>query len=111
MQRIKEPKTNQTPEIAPPIRHTVAWRLKTVTSLPGARLRVTFIDGTAGEVDMSAFLASRKVVGTLFEPLRDPALFAQVRVVLGAVQWPNGADLAPDAMYDAIREHGRWVLE
>jgi hypothetical protein len=27
-------------------------------------------------------------------------------VELGAATWPNGADLAPDAMYDAIREHG-----
>jgi hypothetical protein len=32
-------------------------------------------------------------------------------VVLGAVQWPNGADLAPDAMYDAIRERGQWILD
>ena len=30
----------------------------------------------------------------------------RVAVVLGAVQWPNGADLAPDA----IREHGCWVV-
>lgn len=111
MQQTKERKTNQTAEIVPPIRHTVAWRLKSVTALPGARLRVTFVDGTAGEVDMRHLLRSRKIVGTLFEPLRDPAVFAQVRVVLGAVQWPNGADLAPDAMYDEIREHGCWVLE
>ena len=46
-----------------------------------------------------------------FEPLRDPAVFAQARVVLGAIQWPNGADLAPDAMYDAIREYSVWVLD
>jgi hypothetical protein len=31
--------------------------------------------------------------------------------VLGAIQWPNGADLAPDAMYDAIRQSGLWVLD
>jgi hypothetical protein len=29
----------------------------------------------------------------------------------GAVQWANGADLAPDAMYDAIKAHGRWIVE
>jgi len=26
------------------------------------------------------------------------------------VAWPNGADLAPDAMWDAIRAHGYWVV-
>ena len=79
--------------------------------LPDARLRVTFVDGTAGEVHMNSFLSDPSVDGTVFEPLRDPAIFAQAQVVLGAVQWPNGVDLAPDAMYDAIRERGVWVLD
>lgn len=82
-----------------------------MTVLPDLCLRVTFVDGTAGEVDMQAFLSGSSVGGTVFEPLRDPTLFAQAQVVLGAVQWPNGVDLAPDAMYDRIREHGRWVLD
>ena len=35
--------------------------------------------------------------GPVFEPLKDPELFAQVEVdEYGAVCWPNGADLAPD---------------
>jgi len=46
-----------------------------------------------------------------FEPLRSPAVFARAGIVLGAVQWPDGADLAPDVMYDAIRKHGVWVLD
>jgi hypothetical protein len=69
------------------------------------------VDGTVGEVHLKSFLRSPTIDGTLFEPLRDPAVFAQARLVLGAVQWPNGADLAPDAMYDAIREYGVWVLD
>ena len=98
-------------EVTPTIKHTVPWRLTSVTTLPDACLRVTFVDGTAGEVHMKSFLSGPCVEGTVFEPLRDSATFAQAQVVLGAVQWPNGADLAPDAMYDAIREHGRWVLD
>jgi hypothetical protein len=82
-----------------------------VNVLPDARLRVIFVDGTAGEVHMKAFLNKPIVDGTVFEPLRDPAIFVQAHVVLGAVQWPNGVDLAPDAMYDAIRESGVWILE
>jgi hypothetical protein len=60
---------------------------------------------------MKRFLSNSGVNGTIFEPLRDPAIFVQAQVVLGAVQWPNGADLAPDAMYDAIRERGVWILD
>ena len=111
MQPNANSENNRTPEVEPTIRHTVAWRLTCVTALPDARLRVTFVDGTAGEVHMRSFLSSPKVAGTVFEPLRDPTVFAQAHVVLGAIQWPNGADLAPDAMYDAIREHGVWVLD
>jgi hypothetical protein len=103
--------TNRTPEVTPTIKHTVPWRVASVTVLADSRLRVAFVDRTAGEVHMKLFLTSPGVEGTIFEPLRDPAIFAQAQVVLGAVQWPNGADLAPDAMYDAIREHGQWVLD
>lgn len=78
--------------------------------LSGLRIRVAFVDGTEGEVDLEEFLRSPRVTGTLFEALRDPALFAQARVVGGVVCWPNGADLAPDAMYDAIRATGMWVV-
>jgi hypothetical protein len=73
-------------------------------------LRVAFVDGTRGEVDMREFLKSARLDDTVFRALRDPALFVQVQVLRGAVHWPNGADLAPDAMYDAIREGGRWLL-
>ncbi len=40
---------------------------------------------------------------TVFEPLKDESLFSQVAVdEFGAVCWPNGADLAPDALHDRL---------
>jgi hypothetical protein len=72
---------------------------------------VTFVDGVVGDVDMHSFLSNPSIDGTIFEPLRNAAVFAQARVVLGVIQWPNGADLAPDAMYDAVREYSVWVLD
>ena len=60
---------------------------------------------------MKRFLKSSAVRGIPFEPLVDASEFSQARVDLGAVAWPTGADLAPDAMYDAIRASGEWVLE
>lgn len=111
MQPTANTETDRTFEVAPEISHTVPWRVTSVTALPEAQLEVTFVDGTSGKVDMRAFLSSSKVDGTVFEPLRDPVVFADARVVMGAVQWPNGADLAPDAMCDAIRESGIWDLD
>jgi hypothetical protein len=37
----------------------------------------------------------------MFEPLKDPDLFLQVKVdpELETVIWPNGADLAPEFLY------------
>jgi hypothetical protein len=46
----------------------------------------------------------------VFEKLRDPVLFSQVFLDRGAVTWFGEIDLAPDAMYDEIREHGCWVV-
>jgi len=47
----------------------------------------------------------------IFARLRDPVLFAQAYVEYGAVGWPGEVDLAPDAIYDEIKKHGRWVPE
>ncbi len=60
-------------------------------------LRLTFSDGTQKTVDVSPLL-----FGRIFEPLRDPLRFAEVALdpVCGTVVWPNGADLAPEALRD-----------
>lgn len=66
------------------------------------RLRLTFEDGTVGEVDF----AEREWRG-VFEPLRETAYFARVRVdpEAGTVTWPNGADMAPEPLYEAARRN------
>lgn len=111
MQPAKNSETDRTAEVEPAIRHTVPWRVISVSALSDNRLRVTFVDGTTGEVDMRRFLGNSDIDGTIFEPLRDAETFSQVQVVLGVIQWPNGADLAPDAMYDAVLERGVWVVD
>ncbi len=98
-------------DVEPIIRHVVPWRVEAATAIRDFRLDVMFVDGTRGEVDLRNFLTDIGTNDTVFEALRDPSVFAQVRVVMGAVQWANGADLAPDAMYDAIKAHGQWVVE
>ncbi len=73
-------------------------RVLSVTPLHGYRLHVTFADGVEGEVDLS-----ERLFGPMFEPLKNPTYFAQVGIEeFGAICWPNGADLAPDAMHKTL---------
>lgn len=76
------------------------YDIRDVEHLGGFRLRLAFADGLVAEIDLAEKLAG--AVGPVFEPLRDPAFFAQVAVdpELGTVVWPNGADLAPDALHE-----------
>jgi len=85
----------------------VPWVVMDVTARPDFELFVRFRDGTSGSVYMHAKLNCPCGV---FEALRDPQVFATVRVEDGDVVWPNGLDLAPDAMYEEIKAHGEWVL-
>lgn len=64
------------------------------------RLYLRFEDGVEGAVDLAPNLSFHGV----FEPLREPAYFAQVHVdpELGTVKWPNGADLDPDVLYGRL---------
>jgi hypothetical protein len=68
------------------------------------RLRLTFDDGTCGELDASGW----KWRG-VFEPLRDPAYFATVHLdpELGTISWPNGADVAPETLHFWVSEASR----
>ena len=84
------------------------WRVTKVEALPGFRLLVTFADGLTGTVDMSRIVQSPQA--GVFAALRDPSIFAQVRLEYGAVSWPGELDLAPDAMHAAILAHGEWSV-
>ena len=84
------------------------WRLRALSVLPEWQLAVTFNDGSNGIVDVSA-LVNGPDAG-VFEALRDPAFFATAYLDCGAVAWPNGADLAPDAMHKEIRRCGVWRI-
>jgi hypothetical protein len=64
-------------------------------SLDGCTVHVRFEDGTTADVDLSYLLD----YGGVFEPLRDPAYFAQLRADAGAIVWPNDADIAPETLY------------
>jgi hypothetical protein len=72
--------------------------VKSATPLEGYRVRLVFEDGTVGDVALAD-----ELWGPVFEPLKDPTLFDQVSVdeVCGTIVWPNGADFAPEWLYEA----------
>lgn len=62
------------------------------------RVRLRFNDATERVVDCKPWL-----VGPVFEPLRDEAYFKRFFVDGGTLNWPNGADIAPETLYEAAR--------
>ena len=64
-----------------------------VSYLGDYRLRLWFNDGQVKDVDLKGELH-----GEVFAPLRNQDLFKQVTVNpdTKTVQWPNGADFAPE---------------
>ena len=81
----------------PPLVH-----VKHVAVIGDHQLRLTFEDGTVGDV---AF-GDHEWHG-VFEPLRDPARFAEVKVdpQLGTIVWPGGLDMAPEPLYEEARRN------
>ncbi len=66
----------------------------------GTRLHLRFDDGSAGEVDIAQLIPFEGV----FASLRDPDVFAQVRLDpdWGTVCWPGDLDLAPEPLYERV---------
>jgi hypothetical protein len=61
-----------------------------------------FEDGLAAEIDLG-HLRDRFGV---FAPLRDPQYFREVAIYSegSTIFWPNGADIAPEALYERTQE-------
>jgi hypothetical protein len=77
------------------------WRVVKAETCGAHSLNLTFKDGTRKRVDLLPLLD-----GPVFEPLRDPKYFARVELdpIAGTVVWPNGADIAPETLYELASE-------
>ena len=62
----------------------------------GFRIHLTFNDNSERTVDFRPWLD-----GPIFEPLKDPNYFQRFFLEGGTVVWPNGADIAPETLYEA----------
>ena len=68
--------------------------------ISGHRLWLQFSDGVEGEVDLASELN-----GTVFAPPQAVDEFRRVQLdpELRTVVWPNGADFAPEFLYELVR--------
>jgi hypothetical protein len=59
-----------------------------------------FNDGAEGEVDLADELE-----GEVFAPLKDISKFKSFKIdpILGTIVWENGADLAPEFLYENMK--------
>jgi hypothetical protein len=85
----------------------IVWVTK-AKPLGGYRVWLEFNDGLRGELDLKDCL-----FGPVFEPLKDPSIFEQLVVhpEFDTIAWPNGADLAPEFLYERVQKSAAKVAE
>lgn len=63
--------------------------------IDGYRLKMTFDNGEIKIADFESFL-----IGPVFQPLKDIEYFKRFSIPFNTVQWENGADFAPEFLYE-----------
>jgi hypothetical protein len=77
------------------------WDMNDVVKIEyrgGFVYHIAFDDGKSGDIDLSEYVGR----GPVFEPLREKAFFRRAMIQGGTISWPNGADIAPETLYEKI---------
>jgi len=64
--------------------------------ITGFIISTRFDDGTKKQIDVSQWFK-----GPVFKSLKDPKIFKKFFIEAGTLAWPNGVDIAPEALYAA----------
>ena len=75
-------------------------KLREAKYLHDYRIWLKFADGVEGEIDLE-----NELWGEVFEPLKDKDRFEEFVLdkELKTIVWPNGADFAPEFLYQKLR--------
>jgi Protein of unknown function (DUF2442) len=64
--------------------------------ISGFVIATRFNNGTEKHIDISQWFK-----GPVFKPLKDENFFLKFFIEGGTLAWPNGVDIAPEALYEA----------
>ncbi|HSG23043.1 MAG TPA: DUF2442 domain-containing protein [Azonexus sp.] len=87
---------------------TAPWRIQAVSVLPDHRLALTFRDGLTGIADFSGIETSANP--GIYASLADSDFFAQVKIELGVLIWPNGTDFDPAWLHENLATNKAWSV-
>jgi hypothetical protein len=75
-------------------------RITSAKYIEGYKIYIRFSDGSEGEINFEP-----ELTGEIFEPLRDISFFKNFSLnhEMHTIIWPNGADFAPEFLYENIR--------
>ena len=73
-------------------------KIESTEYIDAYRIKLAFSDGKVGVLDLE-----KELWGEMFEPLKNVETFKQFKVdlELHTIVWPNGADLAPEFLYES----------
>jgi hypothetical protein len=76
-------------------------KLRNATHLRDYLIRLEFSDDSWGDYDLAPLVARD---GPMIAPLKDRSFFSRFYIDEGALAWPNGFDLSPDALHQRLAE-------